>query len=591
MQLGARARREAHRLNPQRPLDLSQFRAAAEQKLARAPPTQVSAQSADELLHELQVHQIELEMQNQALRQAQLDRDRYVDLYEFAPVGYLTLTDPGLIAEINLTGAALLGEDRRKLRDRRFAPFVVSEDQERWRRHFLHALRHGGKETCELGLQRSDGTVFDASLECLPKTAGVGSPVLRVTLTDITARKQAERTLRLTNDHLENLVEERTSQLAAALAEAEHANLAKSKFLAAASHDLRQPVQSLALLLAAIQEELAAKPKVAKAADMMEQALMGLRGLLNSILDVSRIDAGIVVPQLESIDVGGLVHRLCAKYQDQCRTKELTLRCRRVPGLHALADAALVERIMRNLIENAIRYTNRGGVVVSTRRHRDRLRIDVTDTGIGIAADKQVEIFEEFYQVNNPGRDRGQGLGLGLAIVARLARLLGGEVQVASRIGRGSRFSLLLPCNLDDGQGVEARSAPKLEVGGGRILIIEDDNLLRQCLPIMLERWGYEVLAAADGEDALDIAAREGWRFDAVIADYRLGPGLTGLATAKEIERRAGRSFPTVVVTSDTATSRIAELQGSGYAALHKPIAPDDLRRKLVELLRTTHPK
>lgn len=172
----------------------------AKVELAGAPPAKVPVLSADELLHELQARQLELEMQNEALREAKValkeSRDRYADLYEFAPVGYLTLTDAGLISEINLTGATLLGEDRVKLTRRRFIDFIVSPDQDKWQRHFLHALQHDGKKTCELSLQRNDGTVFDAFLDCLLTPAGGAVRQLHVMLTDITARKQAEEMLR-----------------------------------------------------------------------------------------------------------------------------------------------------------------------------------------------------------------------------------------------------------------------------------------------------------------------------------------------------------------------------------------------------------
>jgi PAS domain S-box-containing protein len=176
------------------------LRDEAEAELARAPPGDTKTRSAEELLHELQVHQIELEMQNETLRQAQAtleeSRDRYASLYEFAPVGYLTLTDADLISEINLTGVGLLGEDRKRLLGRRFASFVASDDRDRWQRHFLHALRHAGKQTCELRLVRGDGTTFEANLDCRRTAVDEATPALRIVLTDITARKMAEGELR-----------------------------------------------------------------------------------------------------------------------------------------------------------------------------------------------------------------------------------------------------------------------------------------------------------------------------------------------------------------------------------------------------------
>ena len=201
-------------------------------------------------------------------------------------------------------------------------------------------------------------------------------------------------------------------QLIAAKAEAEHANQAKSKFLAAASHDLRQPVQSLVLLLSVIERQFAGQSKTVETAKMMRAAVDGLHGLLTSVLDISRLDAGVVKPLAECVDLGALVSRLAFEYGPKAANMALELRP--VPrGLHALTDPALLERALRNFIENALRYTPEGGIVLGVRRRGELVRIDVIDTGIGIPADKQAEIFEEFHQLNNPGRNLEQGLGLG----------------------------------------------------------------------------------------------------------------------------------------------------------------------------------
>jgi PAS domain S-box-containing protein len=232
--------------------------------------------------------------------------------------------------------------------------------------------------------------------------------------------------------------------LAEAKAEAERANLAKSKFLAAASHDLRQPAQTLVLLLSVLESQVVKNPQAAKTLDMMKTVLDGLSTLLSGMLDLSRLDAGVMIPKMTSFDVGNLVNRLVHEFTPNAMDKGLALRA--FPrALHAWTDPDLLERTLRNLISNALRYTSKGGVLVGVRQRGDRIRIDVIDTGIGIPADKQTQIFDEFYQVDNPGRDNNQGLGLGLAIVSRLARLLDAKIQVASRPDRGSRFSLLLP--------------------------------------------------------------------------------------------------------------------------------------------------
>ena len=229
------------------------------------------------------------------------------------------------------------------------------------------------------------------------------------------------------------------TELRAAKAEAEKSSQAKSKFLAAASHDLRQPVQALTLLLSVIKRQVADKPKTVEAALMAEAAVSSLTALLTSILDISKLDAGLVTPLLTAVDLGELVPRLAREHQPLAAAKGLSLRHASCP-LFVRADREMLERILRNLLENALRYTDTGGVLLAVRRRGETARLDVIDTGIGIPADKHTEIFEEFCQLGNAAGDSSQGLGLGLAIVSRLARLMGVEVQVASKPGHGSRW-------------------------------------------------------------------------------------------------------------------------------------------------------
>ena len=373
-------------------------------------------------------------------------------------------------------------------------------------------------------------------------------------------------------------------RLTAAKVEAERANVAKSKFLAAASHDLRQPVQSLTLLLSLIEGQVADRPKAANYVDKANASLASINGLLAGILDISRLDAGVITPAFSSVDLGELISRLAGEYAPRAAADGLVLRRNSPRALRARTDVALLERILRNLIENALRYTAKGGVLIGMRQRGDWVRLDVIDTGMGIAPEHQAEIFEEFRQLNNPARDSSKGLGLGLAIVSRLTRLIGSEVQVASRLGRGTRFSLLLP--IEQSALMSTGPVPSIDDPGGRILIIEDNPTIREAYEIMLADWGYETLSAASGEEALARAAAANWEFDAIVADHRLGPGLTGSAAALEIARRAGRRYPTMLVTGDTSEKRLAEVSSSGFALLHKPVDARDLRRTLASLLR-----
>ena len=283
-----------------------------------------------------------------------------------------------------------------------------------------------------------------------------------------------------------------------------------------------------------------------------------------------------------AVDLDGLLSDLVADYRPQAEFKGLAMRL--VPTrLKVFADPTLLERALRNLIENAVRYTPAGSILLGVRRRQDRVRLDVVDTGVGIAEDKKEEIFEEFVQVGNPGRDLSQGLGLGLAIVARLAALTGATIEVDLKAGRGSRFSLWLP------RAEAATPAPVArevrDAAGGRLLIIEDNAILSQTLDDIVREWGYDTVIAASSCEALERAATAGWRFEGIVSDHRLGAGLTGVDTVKEISRRAGRSYPTLILTGDTAKERITEITSSGFAVLHKPVDADALRQKLAELM------
>ena len=371
-------------------------------------------------------------------------------------------------------------------------------------------------------------------------------------------------------------------QIAEARIEAERANQAKSKFLAAASHDLRQPVQSLVLLMALVERQIAASPEARETLAMMHKAVDGLNSLLTAILDISRLDAGVEAHP-EPVDLNAMLRGLALEYKPKADNAGLDLRTAG-PNLWASADPALLERAIRNLIDNAIRYTQSGGVLLGLRRRKGFVRIDVIDTGTGIPRERQADIFEEFVQVNNPGRHLGLGLGLGLAIVARIARLLGADIEVNSRVGRGSRFSLCLS-GAEPARAEKDGFAVEFDDPGGRVLIVEDNAIVLQSLEASLSQWGYETIATSTGEEALRVAEIERWKFGAIVTDQHLGGGMTGVETAKEIIRRSGRYLPAVILTGDTSRKGISEISESGFQMIHKPIAAEPLRRALARLM------
>ena len=448
-------------------------------------------------------------------------------------------------------------------------PFHPDDQQRAWDA-WQNAINNNGTYSLECRLRRADGEYrwwLVRGVPLINKSGKIEKWFGTCTdIHDLTWKRQVEEGLRM------------------AKAEADRANLAKSKFLAAASHDLRQPVQSLVLLLAVLKCHMTT-PVVEKAIAGMEDALDGLSKMLSSTLDISRIDAGVVEPHLESIDASVIVHRLAVEYKARCAQKGLRLRCRCKPEFYAQTDAALFERIIRNIFENAIRYTERGGLICAVRRRASQLQIDIIDTGIGVPADKLPLIFEEFYQVSNPARDPKLGLGLGLAIVRRLARLIGIEVKVRSREGRGTRFTLLLPLAAASRE-VSAAPAPIEGGSGRRVMVIEDNPKVRTGLRLLLELWNCTVFCVKSGEQALETGTREGWRFDVILADYRLGAGMSGIETAAEIAKRAGKRIPTLIVTGDTEPDLIAKIHSSGFDVVQKPIMPDELARRLATLSR-----
>lgn len=380
---------------------------------------------------------------------------------------------------------------------------------------------------------------------------------------DITQSKRAEDALR------------------AAKSEAERANVTKSKFLASASHDLRQPVQSLILFMAALKGQLEGTSSV-RLLNSMEQSLDGLRALLEGLLDVSKLDAGLVVAKPVAMPITPVIDRLGDEYGP--RAAELGLKFRTISSDAVVkSDPVLLERILRNLVENALRYTVRGGVLVGCRRRGDRLRVEIVDTGIGIAPERQDEVFEEFFQLGNPERDRSKGLGLGLAVVRRLAHLLGHDTDVRSIPGRGSTFAIELPLAANADVVLEGAPVHPFAKGNGIVLVIDDEELVRQGMQAMLEGWGYQVLTAGSRDGAVAVLGDR--RPDIILADYRLRDGETGLDAIQTVHVQLGVTIPAAIVTGDTAPERLAEAKAGGCWLLHKPLAAAELRQAVSELM------
>lgn len=377
---------------------------------------------------------------------------------------------------------------------------------------------------------------------------------------------------------LEQKVEERTHQLA-------QANQAKSRFLAAASHDLRQPMHALGLFIAQL-HDTARSPDTLKLVEQAQASVSALQQLLDAILDISKLDAGVFSPQIREFPIGDLCERLRASFGPEFARKGLPLRIV-ATTLVVKSDPVLLERILLNLVSNALRYTERGGMLLGCRRSGGAVRIEVRDTGIGIPKDRHEEIFHEFVQLGNPERDRSKGLGLGLAIVERLARLLGHRIDLRSEPGRGSVFAV----TVDRGAGSQAMSpvpVPKSasdQLRGALVMLVDDDVLVRTGMTGLLRGWGCHVIAAAGSDEALKRLAQSERLPDVILSDYRLPGDENGIVLIHRLCAAAGIEIPAVIVTGDTAPERLQEAQASGFTILHKPVQPAKLRELLEHLV------
>ncbi|MBS1173092.1 MAG: hypothetical protein H6R12_1922 [Proteobacteria bacterium] len=382
---------------------------------------------------------------------------------------------------------------------------------------------------------------------------------------------------------LEKRIVAATAELQKQKEVAELANRTKTQFLAAASHDLRQPIQAAGLFVSALRLR-SRDDDTQRLVSRIERALAGLDAVLDALLDISRLDAGAVTPRVETFPVARIFTGLRDTFAATAGESELELRV--VPtSAWCISDPLLLERVLSNLVSNALRYTAKGGVVVGCRRSGDRLRLEVWDTGSGIPENKRDEIFREFVQLGSPQRNRDKGLGLGLAIVDRLSRLLDHPVGFRSLVGRGTVFSVTVP----RGQAPRREDAavPTRAHGGDfsglRILAIDDDPDVLESLVAFLTQVGAEVVTASSVAEAREAAA-SGRPVDAVLSDYRLPDG-DGVSLIVELRRNGGREIPGIIMTGETAEPVLHRVEESDLPLLHKPVPADTLHAALQEVI------
>ncbi|HWT15443.1 MAG TPA: PAS domain-containing hybrid sensor histidine kinase/response regulator [Patescibacteria group bacterium] len=423
---------------------------------------------------------------------------------------------------------------------------------------------------------RADGRVIEMRGEPLPDGG------FATTFSDVTAYKRAEEALREANETLEARVAQRTAELARALdaqraakQEAEAANLSKTRFLAAASHDLLQPMNAARLFASAMREHGGASP--AELAERIDRSLRSAEELLDGLLDISRLDAGALKPELRRFALDEVLRGIVEQVTPLADARGLSLRL--VPTrLVVESDRRLLRRILQNFVSNALRYTHRGGVLIGARRSGAAVRIEVWDSGPGIAAQHLDAIFGEFERLDQTSPWGERGLGLGLSICERIARMLGHPLTVRSRVGRGSMFAVTLPRARADRINAAAAVAAAVadDVAGLRVLCVDNDHDILDGMRALLTRWSIRVTAVPSVDDAL--AAIEQARPDVLLVDYHLNDRLDGLQTLRALQDRIGHELPSALLTADGSDALKRTARAQNCLLLTKPIKPASLR-------------
>jgi two-component system, chemotaxis family, CheB/CheR fusion protein len=436
-------------------------------------------------------------------------------------------------------------------------------------------------------LRLGEGVIEDHEIDVELPSRGMRS--LLVSALEIREEPLATRKILLA---IEDITERKhaAEALEAAKRQAEQANLGKSRFLAAASHDLRQPLQTISLLHEILAKKLKDETTL-RLVGRLDETVGTMSSMLDTLLDINQLEAGIVRREMVDFPINAVLEQLRTQFSLHAAAHRLGWRV--VPSsLSVRSDPRLLEQMIRNLLSNAVKYTNKGKILLGCRRRGNKLRIEVWDTGIGVPEEQLQAIFEEFHQLDNPARERSKGLGLGLTIVERLADLLGHTVDVRSRPGKGSVFAVEVPLGRDAPPWrprLDRTEAQERAPQSGTILVVEDDPSVREMLALLLEGEGHRTTTAEDGRKALELAARGAIRPDLIVADYNLPKGLNGLQVVAGLRETLGHKVPAVILTGDISTDTLREIAHGGHLHLNKPVRAKELigliQRYLAEAL------
>ena len=541
------------------------------------------------------------------LEELEAERNRYKWLFENAVHGIFQASLADGLRMANRSLARMLGyqsaADLVAARGSLGGQFFIGGESE-FQRIRQQLLRKGELTGYETRLARADGTLMDVRMNILLRP-DANDHVIEAFVADVTERKQAQLAMQQLNDELEQRVQQRTRELEGlneslryeiiehertqgelrkARDAAEQANRSKDRYLAAASHDLLQPLNAARLLMATL-GDLDLPESARLLVERSHTALESAEDMLSDLLDISRLDQPNLKPEYSDCSVDELLQPLLSEFGSVAEAAGVSLRGRACA--HAVhTDFRLLSRILRNFISNAIRYTERGGVLVGCRRRGSDLWIEVWDTGRGIDRAHFRQIFQEFNQldIGRPGQRRG--VGLGLAIVERISRLLKVEVQVRSRLGCGSVFSVRVPLArqplaAQQRNSLGAHLAVPLQ--GRRLLVIDNEHMVLQSMQGLLQQWGADVLTAADLEQA--VSCLQGRAPDLALVDYHLDGGRTGLEALAALREQFGAELPALMITADRTEDCRQGARSLGVAVLNKPIKAGKLRASLDTLL------
>lgn len=521
-------------------------------------------QSGDQLLVSSTVRDITVDDSSEAY---------FRNILESAPDAMVIIDHYGKITVVNEQAERMFGYTREEMLGEEIELLLPDEVRTKHISHRAAFARDPHIRPMGTGMdlsgKRKDGTMFPVEISLSPVTSATGTFVSSV-IRDVSARKQLEKALITARE------------------EAERANKANSAFLAAASHDLRQPVQALSLLTGALRRT-AKDALVLEMVESQQHSLTAMTNLLNSLLDISRLDAGAVEPEFEEFPIQRLVDRLSAEFSRQAMQKQLRFNSCKCSTI-VRSDPNMLSEIIQNLVSNAIQYTGRGSVSLSCDERDGRLKLGITDTGIGIEGDQLEKIFQEFHQIKTPGQEK-EGFGLGLAIVKRMGDLLDHEISVESVPGKGSTFSVSMPIVAkadaaeDKKRGAKSDDAPAPV--SGLIILIEDDVQVANAWGLLLEAEGFEVAMAESAKEAMAVVNHLDAPPELIISDFHLLDGSTGVEAVADIRRRFDRIIPAFIVSGDTSKMVKEARSTENCTIMNKPINTDRLLLVAKEAIAT----